>query len=190
MERRTLNRLARFCSCWVATWDASRQLQRSAAIFIACDTARQAAERSLHSGSVSSQVWRLSSTSRSPPTRQRGAAGGFEVIQAWSGNSPANLHIRLRRRSGAPNLERAVELARETFIPGWLGNLHLGLAELALDRNCFEDANILLEQAEAHYKNKHPKHLWGEIQVGLAGCRLMRAAGKPGMAGVSSCSSS
>ena len=48
----------------------------------------------------------------------------------------------------------AVKLTRETFIPGWLGNLHLRLAELAMDRNCFEDANILLEQAEAHYKTR------------------------------------
>jgi hypothetical protein len=47
----------------------------------------------------------------------------------------------------------AFKLTRGTFIPGWLGNLCLGLAELALDRNCFEDANILLEQVEAHYKN-------------------------------------
>jgi hypothetical protein len=35
----------------------------------------------------------------------------------------------------------------------------------------------LLEQAEAHYRNTHPRHWWGEIQVGLARCRLMRAAG-------------
>ena len=109
----------------------------------------------------------------------------MERIRVRSGNSPANLHTRLPRRSGrekqnyaaaAEHLERAVELARETFIPGWLGNLHLGLAELALARNCFENASILLEQAEAHYKNMHPRHWWGEIQVGLARCRLMRAA--------------
>ena len=36
---------------------------------------------------------------------------------------------------------------------------------------------FLLEQAQAHYRNTHPKHWWGEIQVGLARCRLMRAAG-------------
>src|SRR6201997_4641318 len=75
------------------------------------------------------------------------------------------------------HLERAIELARATFIPGWLGNLHLGLAELAFDRDRFDDAKILLEQAEAHYRNTHPMHWWGEIQVGLARCRLMRAAG-------------
>ncbi len=79
--------------------------------------------------------------------------------------------------AASEHLERAVELARATFIPGWLGNLHLGLAELALDRNRFDDAKILLEQAEAHYRNTHPKHWWGEIQVGLSRCRLMRAAG-------------
>lgn len=74
------------------------------------------------------------------------------------------------------HFERAIELARATFIPGWLGNLHLGLAELALDRNQLDDAKILLEQAEAHYGNTHPKHWWGVIQVGLSRCRLMRAA--------------
>src|SRR5271166_4639894 len=79
--------------------------------------------------------------------------------------------------AASEHLERAVELARATFIPGWLGNLHLGLAELAFDRNRFDDAKILLEQAEAHYRNTHPRHWWGEIQVGLARCRLMRAAG-------------
>src|SRR6201998_3609640 len=41
--------------------EASRELQRSAGIFIAFNTPRQAAERSLHSVSVSAQVWRLSS---------------------------------------------------------------------------------------------------------------------------------
>jgi uncharacterized protein HemY len=48
--------------------------------------------------------------------------------------------------AASEHLERAVELARATFIPGWLGNLHLGLAELALDRNRFDDAKILLER--------------------------------------------
>jgi tetratricopeptide (TPR) repeat protein len=79
--------------------------------------------------------------------------------------------------AASEHLERAVELARATFIPGWLGNLHLGLAELAFDRNRFEDAKIWLEQAEAHYRNTHPRHWWGEIQVGLARCRLIRATG-------------
>ena len=55
--------------------------------------------------------------------------------------------------------------------------MHIGLAELALDRNRLDDAKILLEQAEAHYKNTHPMYWWGEIQVGLGRCRLMRAAG-------------
>jgi tetratricopeptide (TPR) repeat protein len=63
------------------------------------------------------------------------------------------------------HLERAIELARATFVPGWLGNLHIGLAELALHRNRSDDAKILLEQAEAHYRNTHPRHWWGEIQV-------------------------
>jgi tetratricopeptide (TPR) repeat protein len=67
--------------------------------------------------------------------------------------------------AASEHFDRAFELARATFIPGWLGNLHLGLAELALDRNRFDEAKILLEQAEAHYRNTHPKHWWGEIQV-------------------------
>jgi hypothetical protein len=31
--------------------------------------------------------------------------------------------------------DEAIELARATLIPGWPGNLNLGLAELTLDRN-------------------------------------------------------
>ena len=95
----------------------------------------------------------------------------FRVASAiWDGRS----------RTTKPLLNissRPLSWARSTFIPGWLGNLHLGLAELALDRNRFEDAKISLEQAEAHYKNTHPRHWWGEIQSTLVRCRLMRAAG-------------
>ena len=75
--------------------------------------------------------------------------------------------------------ERAIELARSTFIPGWLGNLHVGLAEIAIDRNSFNEAKAFLEQAEAHYKNTHPRHWWGEIQVGFGLARLMQIAGEP-----------
>jgi hypothetical protein len=77
-------------------------------------------------------------------------------------------------------LKGQIELARSTFIPGWLGNLHLGLAEVAMDRTSFDEAKIFLEQAEAHYRNTHPRHWWGEIQVGLGRCRLMRSAGESG----------
>lgn len=70
--------------------------------------------------------------------------------------------------------ERAIELARSTFIPGWLGNLHLGLAELNLDRHLPDEANTFLAQAEAHYRNTHPRHWWGEIQVEIGRVRLMR----------------
>jgi tetratricopeptide (TPR) repeat protein len=84
---------------------------------------------------------------------------------------------RKNHAAASEHFDRAIELARATFIPGWLGNLHLGLAELALDRNRFDDAKISLEQAEAHYRNTHPKHWWGEIQVGLSRCRLMRMSG-------------
>jgi tetratricopeptide (TPR) repeat protein len=84
---------------------------------------------------------------------------------------------RKNHAAATEHFDRAIELARATFIPGWLGNLHLGLAELALDRNRFDDAKISLDQAEAHYRNTHPKHWWGEIQVGLSRCRLMRMSG-------------
>jgi tetratricopeptide (TPR) repeat protein len=84
---------------------------------------------------------------------------------------------RKNHAAASEHFDRAIELARATFIPGWLGNLHLGLAELALNRNRFDDAKISLEQAEAHYRNTHPKHWWGEIQVGLSRCRLMRMSG-------------
>ena len=84
---------------------------------------------------------------------------------------------RKNHAAASEHFDRAIELARTTYIPGWLGNLHLGLAELALDRNRFDEAKILLEQAEAHYRNTHPKHWWGEIQVGLSRCRLMRMSG-------------
>jgi uncharacterized protein HemY len=76
--------------------------------------------------------------------------------------------------------ERAIELARSTFIPGWLGNLHLGLAELAITRRAFAEAKAFLDQAEAHYRSTHPRHWWGEIQVGLGTVRLMRAANHHG----------
>lgn len=75
--------------------------------------------------------------------------------------------------------ERAIELGRSTFIPGWLGNLHLGLAEIAIDQSSFDQAKILLDQAEAHYRNTHPRHWWGDTQVALGRCRLMRSAGDP-----------
>ncbi len=76
--------------------------------------------------------------------------------------------------------ERAIELARSTFIPGWLGNLNLGLAELAISRRAFAEAKVFLAQAEAHYRSTHPRHWWGEIQVGLGTVRLMRAANHHG----------
>lgn len=84
--------------------------------------------------------------------------------------------------SATEYFERAIELGRSTFIPGWLGNLYLGLAEIAIDQRSFEQAKILLDQAEAHYRNTHPRHWWGDIQVALGRCRLMRNAGDPAWA--------
>ena len=123
--------MARFCLCWVATWGrfAVTKLRRSAAIPIACNTTRRAAQRSLHSGPVSAQVWRLSSKSRSPPARQGHIAGGVEVVWARSGNSPANLYSRLPRRSGAAKAELRCRV--RTFGTGrraGAGDLHSGLA--------------------------------------------------------------
>jgi tetratricopeptide (TPR) repeat protein len=75
--------------------------------------------------------------------------------------------------------ETAMDLAKAAFIPGWLGNLHIGLAEIAIERNMLDEARRLLDQAEAHYRKTRPKHWWGEIQVGLGRSRLMRSAGEP-----------
>ena len=72
--------------------------------------------------------------------------------------------------------EMALELARAAYIPGWLGNLHLGLAEIAIERTALDEARALLDQAEAHYRKTRPKHWWGEIQVDLGRCRVMRLA--------------
>lgn len=76
--------------------------------------------------------------------------------------------------------ERAIELARSTFIPGWLGNLHLGLAHLAIERRSFDEARTFIGQAEALYRNTHPRHWWGSIQVELGKIRLMRVANELG----------
>jgi transcriptional regulator with XRE-family HTH domain/tetratricopeptide (TPR) repeat protein len=72
--------------------------------------------------------------------------------------------------AASENFERAIELARSSYIPGWLGNLHLGLAEIAIDRNACDEAKILLQQAEAHYRNTIPgigggkyKWTWGMV---------------------------
>ena len=71
--------------------------------------------------------------------------------------------------------EHAVDLARTLFIPGWLGNLHLGLAEVAIERSAADEAWNLLDQAEGHYRKTRPKHAWGDLQVALGRCRIMRS---------------
>ena len=76
--------------------------------------------------------------------------------------------------------ERAIELARSTFIPGWLGNLHLGLAHLAIERRSFDEARTFIGQAEAFYRSTHPRHWWGSIQVELGKIHLMREANELG----------
>jgi len=76
--------------------------------------------------------------------------------------------------------ERAIELARSSFIPGWLGNLHLGLAHLAIERRSFDEARTFIGQAEAFYRSTHPRHWWGSIQVELGKIRLMRVTNEIG----------
>ncbi len=76
--------------------------------------------------------------------------------------------------------ERAIELARSTFIPGWLGNLYLGLAYLAIERRSFDEAKTFIGQTEAFYRSTHPRHWWGSIQVELGKIRLMRVANELG----------
>jgi transcriptional regulator with XRE-family HTH domain/tetratricopeptide (TPR) repeat protein len=78
--------------------------------------------------------------------------------------------------------ERAINLAREMYIPGWMGNLHVGLAELALEEKSVDEARAFVDQAEASYRATGPRHWWGDIQVGLCRCRLMRLAGDSGWA--------
>jgi hypothetical protein len=73
--------------------------------------------------------------------------------------------------------EQAVDLARTLYIPGWLGNLHLGLAEVAMERSADNEAWNLLDQAEGHYRKTRPKHAWGDLQVTLGRCRIMRSKG-------------
>lgn len=70
------------------------------------------------------------------------------------------------------HFEDAMDRARESFLPGWLGNLMLGLGELMIDQGKTESALVYLEQAEAHYRQTKPQHAWGEVQIKLSRCRL------------------
>jgi tetratricopeptide (TPR) repeat protein len=89
-------------------------------------------------------------------------------------------HLRLANSVLSEYFETALDLANAAYIPGWLGNLHLGLAEIAIERNVLDEARAVLDQAEAHYRKTRPKHWWGEIQISLGRCRIMNAAGEPG----------
>jgi hypothetical protein len=88
---------------------------------------------------------------------------------------------RQRKNFGAAReyFEQTLAWAKDAYIPGWLGNAYLGLAELAFAANEIEQAQILIEQAESHYRNTRPGHLWGEVQVGFLRGRLLRATGRP-----------
>jgi tetratricopeptide (TPR) repeat protein len=68
--------------------------------------------------------------------------------------------------------DEAIDRARASFVPGWLGNLFLGKAELAVDSGKYDQACVFLEQSEAHYQRTRPRHAWGEIQVNLCRSRI------------------
>jgi transcriptional regulator with XRE-family HTH domain/tetratricopeptide (TPR) repeat protein len=74
--------------------------------------------------------------------------------------------------------EQTLAWAKEAYIPGWVGHAYLGMAELAFAANQMEQAHVLVEQAESHYRNTRPAHVWGEVQVGFLRGRLLRAAGQ------------
>src|SRR5262249_22374853 len=74
--------------------------------------------------------------------------------------------------------EQTLVWAKEAYIPGWVGHAYLGMAELAFAANQAEEAQILIEQAESHYRNTRPAHLWGAVQVGFLRGRLLRATGR------------
>jgi tetratricopeptide (TPR) repeat protein len=74
--------------------------------------------------------------------------------------------------------EQTLLWAKESYIPGWVGHAYLGMAELAFATTQLDEAQILMEQAESHYRSTRPGHLWGEVQVGLLRGRLLRATGQ------------
>jgi transcriptional regulator with XRE-family HTH domain/tetratricopeptide (TPR) repeat protein len=88
---------------------------------------------------------------------------------------------RQRNNFGAARelFEQTLVWAKEAYIPGWVGHAYLGMAELAFAANEVEQAQILIEQAESHYRRTRPDHLWGEVQVGFLRGRLLRATGRP-----------
>jgi tetratricopeptide (TPR) repeat protein len=88
---------------------------------------------------------------------------------------------RQRRNFGAARelFEQALAWAKDAYIPGWVGHAYLGLSELAFAANEMERSQILIEQAESHYRRTRPAHLWGEVQVGFLRGRLLRATGRP-----------
>jgi transcriptional regulator with XRE-family HTH domain/tetratricopeptide (TPR) repeat protein len=87
---------------------------------------------------------------------------------------------RQRNNFGAARelFERALAWAKDAYIPGWVGNAYLGMAELAFAANEVDRAQILIEQAESQYKHTRPGHLWGEVQAGFLRGRLLRATGR------------
>jgi hypothetical protein len=81
--------------------------------------------------------------------------------------------------AGRELLEQTLAWAKESYIPGWVGNAYMGLAELAFASNQVDQAHVLVEQAESHYRNTRPCHVWGEVQVGFLRGRLLRATRRP-----------
>jgi len=44
-----------------------------------------------------------------------------------------------------------------------------------MERSADNEAWNLLDQAEGHYRKTRPKHAWGDLQVTLGRCRIMRS---------------
>jgi hypothetical protein len=76
------------------------------------------------------------------------------------------------------HFEAAIKRARSSFLPGWLGNLYLGLAVLATDKNDNTNAEIYLEQSESYYYKTKPRHVWGEVQLKLGKSRRLLKSGR------------
>jgi tetratricopeptide (TPR) repeat protein len=73
-------------------------------------------------------------------------------------------------------LESALEAAEDAYIPGWIGNAYLGLAELALDEGRLKDANDLLDRARAHFEPT--SNLWGMLHFSIGTARALQIEGK------------
>jgi hypothetical protein len=81
----------------------------------------------------------------------------------------------LERQSGnyeasKESFRKALTSAMESYIPGWTGHCHLGLAELALTQRELSVAEESLNLAGEYYKKVEQS--WGNIQVSIGRARL------------------